>query len=122
MITQELRYAMVMVEELRQKHFVTVKQVADSYGLSVKFLEQVAGKLRRAHLIVGSRGKNGGYRFIRRLLSMNDVFAAMGSTPSSVSCQLSDDCRGGAMCAEREMEAKMVGKMNDEMARLVIGS
>lgn len=120
MITQEVRYAMVMLEELRQKNFVTVKQVSDSYSLSVKFLEQVAGKLRRAHLIMGSKGKNGGYRLIRRLLSMNDIFSALGSMPLAVSCRLSDECKGGAMCVEREIEAKVIGAINDQFARLEV--
>lgn len=120
MITQELRYAMVLLEELRQKHFVTVKQVADTYDLSVKFLEQVAGKLRRAGLVKGSRGRDGGYQLVRQSVFLNDLSAALGSSLSAVSCKLSDECKGGAMCAEREMEAKMVGKMNDLFVRMAV--
>lgn len=122
MITQELRYAMVLLEELRQKNIITVRQVADTYNLSVKFLEQVAGKLRQAAIISGSRGRTGGYHLVRREISMNDILSAFGHLPPSISCRLADACKGGAMCAEREIEAKMIGEMNDSMARMVISS
>lgn len=111
---------MVLLEELRQKRFVTVKQVASVYALSVKFLEQVAGKLRKAGFVKGSRGRDGGYQLVRQSVFLNDLSAALGSTQPAVSCKLSDDCRGGAMCVEREIEAKMIGEMNDSFAQMAV--
>ena len=120
MIMQDVRYALVFLQETKNRRRETVKHVAEQYEISAKFLEQVAGKLRQAGIISGFRGRGGGYRLARQNISMNDILSALGRAPSAISCSLSEDCKGGAMCVEREIEARMVGEMNDAAAKMMV--
>lgn len=119
MINQDVRYATVLIQELGEQQG-TIQEISKKYGISKKFLELVAGKLRRAGLLIGSRGRHGGYVLTRRAVSMLDLLRALGREPKALWCSLTEECKGGAMCTERELEAKMVGKMNDLFVRMAI--
>lgn len=115
MITQDVRYAVMLVQEIKDGKQETVRHIADKYGLSVKFLEQVARKLRMAGLIAAKRGRTGGYHIVLNSLSLSQLFSALGHPLPSISCRLADECRGDAMCEERKTEAQITGAINDQM-------
>jgi Rrf2 family protein len=58
---------------------VTADQVAESQGLPRKFLEAILRDLRRAGLVVSTRGSAGGYALARapESVSLGDVFRAV---------------------------------------------
>ncbi len=68
-VTRKADLGLLLVSELASRHvdgvFVSLEEVARKAGVSRKFLEQIAGDLRRAGLVEGLRGAAGGYRLVR---------------------------------------------------------
>lgn len=100
---------------------MTIRQAAVAHSLSFKFLEQVVGKLRQAGILWVYRGRNGGYGLnAGKTFSLADIYMALGRKMDLISCPFPSDCHGGAECIEKELEAKLVGNINDVMARTKI--
>jgi len=62
------RYALRLMVDLAQNGRdapVSLKQVSDRQGISVKYLEQIVPKLVKAAMIQAIRGNNGGYILTR---------------------------------------------------------
>ena len=116
-MTQDVRYALIFLAEIAKQSRpgpVTVKQIAGDHGLSPKFLEQVVGKLRKKGILWVTRGRNGGYGVNEgKALSLSDVYLALGKKIDLISCPFPSDCHGGAECVQKEIEAKITGRMND---------
>lgn len=77
---------------------VPLSDVARRQVLSVSFLEQVFGQLRRAGLVESRRGAKGGYVLARAAdqVSLADVVAAVDETVRTRACQVGTTCTGGA--------------------------
>jgi len=62
------RYALRFMVDLAQNgrdSLVSLKQISDRQGISVKYLEQIVPKLVKAGLVQAVRGNNGGYILTR---------------------------------------------------------
>jgi len=122
-MTQDIRYALMFLAEIAKQPWtgpVAVKKVAENHNLSFKFLEQVVGKLRKSEILWVYRGRGGGYGLKPRQLSIADVYHALGHETQPLSCPFPTDCRGGAECVEKELEAKLIGMTNDSLSRLEV--
>ncbi|MDO5603070.1 MAG: Rrf2 family transcriptional regulator [Oscillospiraceae bacterium] len=67
-ISTKGRYALrVMLDMARQPEgaYTSLKELAARQGISMKYLEMIAGTLNRAGLLESRRGKEGGYRLAR---------------------------------------------------------
>lgn len=120
-MTQDIRYALMFLAGIAQdarRQPVAVKKFADSHSLSFKFLEQVVGKLRKSEILWVYRGRNGGYGLKKSHLSVAEVYQALGHKPQDLFCPFPTDCRGGAECVEKELEAKLIGITNDSLSGL----
>ena len=66
MISQKTRYAFrALFHIARSKGPVTISRIAESEGLSRKFLELVMTELKRHRIVASQRGKTGGYELAR---------------------------------------------------------
>lgn len=122
-MTQDIRYALMFLAGIAKdarRQPVAVKKFADFHHLSFKFLEQVVGNLRKSGILWASRGRNGGYGLKKPRLSAADVYQALGHEPQDLFCPFPTDCRGGAQCVEKELEAELTGKMNDLFAKTIV--
>ena len=62
------RYALRLMTDVAAhdgKGFVSLKDVAERQGISLKYLEQIAGLLAKAGLLQSGRGAQGGYRLTK---------------------------------------------------------
>ncbi len=68
---------------------VPLSQVADRQKLSLAFLEQIFGKLRRAGLVESRRGAQGGYVLAKQPqeIPLSEVVAAVEEEVRSTACQ-----------------------------------
>ena len=65
MISTRGRYALRILVDLaehREDGFVPLKEIAERQGISEKYLESIVKLLVKGGLVVGLRGKGGGYR------------------------------------------------------------
>ncbi len=97
------RYAvMAMVElatrERRGSHPVTLGDIAASQHLSLCYLEQLFGGLRRAGLVTSARGPGGGYRLKHPACAVTiaDVLSAVDEPLRATRCAITEPgCMAG---------------------------
>ena len=105
------RYAvMAMVDLAVQQNFspvnapICLAEIAQRQQLSLSYLEQLFGKLRRAGLVRSARGPGGGYRLSRPMvqIAIGDIVAAVDEPIRATRCQAGS---GGCMMrvADRSM-------------------
>ena len=108
------RYAlrvMVALAQRREEGFIPLKDIAESEGISRKYLESIMTILSKADFVDASHGKNGGYRLNRPVdgYPVGDILRLTEGDLSPVSCDAS--CERN--CHSRAMWVKL-GNMIDE--------
>ncbi|MBV9735851.1 MAG: Rrf2 family transcriptional regulator [Acidisphaera sp.] len=111
------RYAVMALAELaarerdRTGRPVTLAEIAASQQLSLCYLEQLFGRLRRAGLVASARGPGGGYRLSRPagqlviaeiLLAVDEPLHATRCAPASGGCMRRAD-GGGLKCRTHDL-------------------
>ena len=80
-VTRKAELGLLLVSELalHPGELVSLEMVSKKTGASRKFLEEVAGELRRAKIVEGLRGAAGGYRLTRdpKALTVAEVLTAV---------------------------------------------
>jgi len=80
-VTRKAELGLLLVSELalHPGELVSLEAVSKKTGTSRRFLEEVAGELRRAKIIEGLRGAAGGYRLLRdpKSLTVAEVLNAV---------------------------------------------
>ncbi|WP_336240472.1 RrF2 family transcriptional regulator [Citrobacter werkmanii] len=56
---------------------VTIKDLSDSTGLSVSYLEQIFARFRKAGIVTSVRGPGGGYHLGKIDLTVSDIIRAV---------------------------------------------
>jgi len=98
-LTAKGRYAVMAVADMAAQGASTrssLTEISQRQGISLSFLEQLFGKLRRAGLVESSRGANGGYTLAvsapdltldRIIFAVDEDIKAHGCTPEAkVAC------------------------------------
>ena len=100
LISSKGRYALRLMVHVAQasdgSDVVSMRTVADAEGLSLKYLEQLAGSMTKAGFLKGVRGAGGGYMLAvdPDVLTAGDILrAAEGKSAIAVACMgLEDGC------------------------------
>ena len=101
MISTKGRYALrVMLDLARGEGFVSLKDIADEEGISMKYLEAIVSKLHKSGLVLSHRGKDGGYR-LNRPAGEITIAEILGSAEGSLNPV---HCAGLNGCCERQCE------------------
>jgi Rrf2 family iron-sulfur cluster assembly transcriptional regulator len=100
-ISTRARYAVMAMVELACREYdaaspgrVTLAQIAASQQLSLSYLEQLFGRLRRAGLVLSTRGPGGGYRLGRPAarLTVADIVDAVEEPIRATRCTGDGGC------------------------------
>src|SRR3978361_804263 len=75
---------------------VTLAGISERQKISLSYLEQLFGKLRRRELVESVRGPGGGYHLARDAtrVSVADIVRAVEEPLDSTQCAWRGDCRG----------------------------
>ncbi|WP_144299703.1 Rrf2 family transcriptional regulator [Elioraea rosea] len=78
---------------------ISLGEIADRQGISLSYLEQLFGKLRRAGLVLSARGPGGGYRlaFPASETRIADIILAVDEPIKATRCEVGSPkgCLGG---------------------------
>lgn len=101
---------------------VSTGSIAQRQGISERYLEQLMAKLKRAGIITGIRGAQGGYVLARPAedITIGDVLRNLEGDLNAVDCPAaidSGECNGSAQCA-----AKMVWKKINDVINQTVNS
>lgn len=93
-IPKKAEFGLLIVSELAERHDggqpVSLEVISEKAGISRKFLEEIAGQLRRAGLIEGKRGAAGGYVLKRApgTITVAEVMTAVIGSTSVDACSV----------------------------------
>jgi Rrf2 family iron-sulfur cluster assembly transcriptional regulator len=99
--------AMIDVAMHGTKGPVTLAGVSDRQRISLSYLEQLFGKLRRAELVDSVRGPGGGYNLARGAdaISVADVILAVDEPIDATQCGGRENCHDDRRCMTHELWA-----------------
>jgi Rrf2 family iron-sulfur cluster assembly transcriptional regulator len=83
----------------------TLAGVSERQKISLSYLEQLFGKLRRHGLVESSRGPGGGYRLARSAdtVSVADVIVAVDEPIDATQCGGRENCHDDRRCMTHEL-------------------
>jgi Rrf2 family iron-sulfur cluster assembly transcriptional regulator len=86
---------------------VTLAGVAERQKISLSYLEQLFGKLRRAGLVDSVRGPGGGYNLARAsdVVSVADIITAVDEPIDATQCGGKENCMDDRRCMTHELWA-----------------
>ena len=93
---------------------VTLAAVSERQKISLSYLEQLFGKLRRAGLVESVRGPGGGYNLARPAaeVSVADVILAVDEPIDATQCGGKENCTGdGGRCMTHELWSALNQRM-----------
>ena len=84
---------------------VTLAGISERQKISLSYLEQLFGKLRRRELVESVRGPGGGYHLARPAedISIADIVKAVEETLDSTQCGGRENCHGDRKCMTHEL-------------------
>jgi len=101
--------AMIDLAMCQSKDPVTLAAISERQKISLSYLEQLFGKLRRRALVNSVRGPGGGYRLAREMaqISVADVILAVDEVLDSTQCGGKENCRDENKCITHDLWAKL---------------
>ena len=92
---------------------VTLAGISERQRISLSYLEQLFGKLRRHQLVDSVRGPGGGYRLARPMakISVADIVRAVDEALDATQCGGRENCKKDARCLTHELWATLNAKM-----------
>lgn len=127
MISTKGRYALrVMVDlaEHQTQGYIPLKEIAARQEISEKYLEAILKSLVRGRLLVGLRGKGGGYRLQRQpeQYSVGEILRLTEEELCPVACLGKDApaCPRAAQCRTLPLWKKLDSLVNDYLDSVTI--
>src|SRR5258706_10706389 len=98
-LTTKGRFAVTAMIDLalrQEQGPVTLAGISQRQHISLSYLEQLFGRLRRHALVDSTRGPGGGYTIARDLdkLSVADIITAVDEPLDATQCGGKENCRG----------------------------
>ena len=117
-LTTKGRFAVTaMIDLALRQHTgpVTLAGIADRQRISLSYLEQLFGKLRRNHLVASVRGPGGGYCLAKPMtqVSVADIIQAVDETLDATQCGGKGDCHDDHPCMTHNLWTSLNHKMFD---------
>lgn len=109
-LTTKGRYAVtalldLAIQENRSQGAVSLSDIAKRQSISVSYLEQLFSKLRKAKLVVSTRGASGGYHLAKPLeeIDVMTIISAVDESINAMQCDGKGDCQDEAMCLTHDL-------------------
>lgn len=101
--------AMVDLAMCQGRRPVTLAAISERQKISLSYLEQLFGKLRRRALVDSVRGPGGGYRLARDTtqISVAEVILAVDEVLDSTQCGGRENCRDDNKCITHNLWANL---------------
>jgi len=117
-LTTKGRFAVTAMIDLalRQHHGpVTLASISERQRISLSYLEQLFGKLRRRHLVASTRGPGGGYTLGKPMneVSVAEVILAVDEPIDATQCGGKENCDNDQRCMTHDLWANLNHVMVD---------
>ncbi|MCK2088085.1 Fe-S cluster assembly transcriptional regulator IscR [Thauera aromatica] len=115
-LTTKGRFAVTAMVDLAARQAdgpVTLAGIAERQKISLSYLEQLFGKLRRHKLVSSVRGPGGGYRLARTMDSVTvaDIIVAVDEPLDATQCGGKENCHDDHRCLTHDLWANLNKRM-----------
>lgn len=103
---------------------VTLAGISQRQKISLSYLEQLFGKLRRHELVESTRGPGGGYTLARspRNITVADMIFAVDEPLDATKCSGNEDCEGeGGPCMTHDLWTNLNKRMIEYLDSVSLG-
>jgi Rrf2 family iron-sulfur cluster assembly transcriptional regulator len=101
---------------------VTLAAISERQHISLSYLEQLFGKLRRAKLVSSVRGPGGGYNLAQSApeISVADIVTAVDEPLDATQCGGKENCHDDKRCMTHDLWATLNEKMYDYLSSVTL--
>lgn len=115
-LTTKGRFAVTAMIDLGLRHGtgpVTLAEISGRQKISLSYLEQLFGKLRRHQLVESVRGPGGGYCLARDMatISVADIILAVDEPIDATQCGGKENCQDEQKCLTHDLWATLNEKI-----------
>lgn len=107
-LTTKGRFAVTAMADLAERHGsgpVTLASISERQKISLSYLEQLFGKLRKHDIVVAVRGPGGGYYLARPAtqISVADIIVAVDEQMDATKCGGMGNCDDNKQCTTHDL-------------------
>ena len=125
-LTTKGRFAVTAMVDLAMRQTrgpVTLAAISERQHISLSYLEQLFGKLRRHRLVSSVRGPGGGYNLARvpGEISVADIVTALDEPLDATQCGGKENCHDDRRCMTHDLWATLNEKMHEYLSSVTLG-
>ncbi|PRP71796.1 Fe-S cluster assembly transcriptional regulator IscR [Chromobacterium amazonense] len=126
-LTTKGRFAVTAMLDLAMREErgpVTLAGISERQNISLSYLEQLFGKLRRAELVDSVRGPGGGYTLAKDIqdISVADIIVAVDEPVDATQCGGRENCRGSQRCMTHDLWTNLNVTIFDYLSKVSLAS
>jgi Rrf2 family iron-sulfur cluster assembly transcriptional regulator len=101
---------------------VTLAAISERQHISLSYLEQLFGKLRRAKLVTSVRGPGGGYNLAgaTQAITVASIVTAVDEAMDATQCGGKENCHDEKRCMTHDLWATLNEKMYDYLSSVTL--
>ncbi|MGH8751768.1 MAG: Fe-S cluster assembly transcriptional regulator IscR [Burkholderiales bacterium] len=124
-LTTKGRFAVTAMVDLAMRHGggpVTLSEISARQKISLSYLEQLFGKLRRRALVDSVRGPGGGYCLAKKVdeLSVAEIILAVDEPLDATQCGGKENCRDEHKCLTHDLWASLNDRIFDYLQSVTL--
>ena len=124
-LTTKGRFAVTAMVDLAMRQTrgpVTLAAISERQHISLSYLEQLFGRLRRAKLVSSVRGPGGGYNLAQPApgISVADIIVAVDEPLDATQCGGKENCHDDKRCMTHDLWARLNEKMHEYLASVTL--
>lgn len=124
-LTTKGRFAVTAMVDLAQRCSegpVSLAGISERQKISLSYLEQLFGKLRRYGLVSSVRGPGGGYRLARPVgeMTVTDIIRAVDEPLDATQCRGKENCREEERCMTHDLWTTLNDKMFEYLSSVTL--
>lgn len=126
-VSSRSHYGLRLMTQLAASNgeFISLQNIAKRESLSLGYLEELAGRLRRHGLIVAARGAHGGYQLAKssEKISIADIVVALEGTRETLACvgnNFNYHCPMQSRCPSKFVWQKLNDEINNTLSSLTL--
>ncbi len=124
-LTTKGRFAVTAMVDLAMRQGrgpVTLAAISERQHISLSYLEQLFGKLRRRNLVSSVRGPGGGYNLAQTAerISVAEIVAAVDEPLDATQCGGKENCLDDRRCMTHDLWATLNEKMHEYLSSVTL--
>ena len=124
-LTTKGRFAVTAMIDLAMQHGsgpVTLAEISGRQKISLSYLEQLFGKLRRHQLVESVRGPGGGYCLAKDMseISVSEVILAVDEPIDATQCGGKENCQDDRKCLTHDLWAALNERIFDYLGGVTL--